>query len=116
MKYYLSFDEKGNPRERFSINENGEGKPDNIEIYEVSEYDWINKSVKLENGQVVNDPVKIKNKRINEIKSRLSAIDKEVIRPLRAIINNTGTEFDANKVSTLETEAATLREELATLI
>jgi hypothetical protein len=50
-----------------------------------------------------------------EIISRLSAIDTDSVRPLRAIADGTATDFDRQKLAALETEAATLRAELATL-
>jgi hypothetical protein len=53
--------------------------------------------------------------RRGEILGRLSAIDQESVRPLRAITDDTGTDFDRQRLSALDAEAATLRAELATL-
>ena len=51
----------------------------------------------------------------SEIGVRLSVIDLESLRPLRAIINGTQTIFDTNKLMALDAEAETLRAELLTL-
>lgn len=56
-----------------------------------------------------------KQDRIAEIKSRLGVIDALSARPLRAIIAGTATDVDKQKLTDLETEAQTLRAELATL-
>ena len=50
-----------------------------------------------------------------EIMHRLDEIDIEAVRPLRAITSGTGTDYDTNELHALESEAATLRTELATL-
>ena len=56
-----------------------------------------------------------KQARIAEIKEELEQIDIQAVRPLRAIVSNTATEFDTNKLSTLEAQAAEFRAELAEL-
>ncbi len=56
-----------------------------------------------------------KQDRITAIKSRLSAIDAESARPLRAVIAGTATDADRQKLTNLETEAQTLRAELTAL-
>lgn len=53
--------------------------------------------------------------RIAEIQHRLTMIDVESLRPLRAITAGVGTDFDKEKLFQLEVEAAGLREELAAL-
>jgi hypothetical protein len=53
--------------------------------------------------------------RKTEIIARLAEIDIASIRPLRAIADETATDFDREKLATLEAEAAELREELAKL-
>ncbi|MDR1311090.1 MAG: hypothetical protein LBK01_04340 [Burkholderiaceae bacterium] len=53
--------------------------------------------------------------RREEILSRLATIDTESIRPLRAIAEGTVEDFDREKLSALDAEAATLRAELASL-
>lgn len=58
--------------------------------------------------------------RRGEIVTRLAAIDAESIRAMRATVSATAKgkpapAFDANKLEALETEAAALRAELATL-
>lgn len=54
-------------------------------------------------------------RRKQEIKQRLAEIDTESIRPLRATVEGSGTEFDANKLTMLDAEATTLRAELASI-
>lgn len=56
-----------------------------------------------------------KQSRIAEIDARLLEIDSLSIRPLRAIQSGTATEFDTNKLATLDEEAAALRAEKKTL-
>jgi len=58
---------------------------------------------------------KIKQNRIAEIKSELSYIDYQTIRPLRAKMAGTATTIDENKLSELEAEAVKLRTELKNL-
>lgn len=53
--------------------------------------------------------------RIAAIKSWLTEIDTESARSLRAVIAGTATDVDKQKLIALETEAQTLRAELATL-
>lgn len=69
-----------------------------------------------ENGNLILDTEKIRAKqnalRVDEIKIRLSEIDNESIRPLRAVTAGTADEYDNQKLNELETEAEELREEL----
>ena len=60
-------------------------------------------------------PAQIAEARKGEILARLTAIDSESIRPLRAIATGTQTAFDADKLSALDAERATLADELAAL-
>lgn len=53
--------------------------------------------------------------RITEIDTRLTQIDFESVRPLRAISNASQTQADIDKLNELDVEAATLREERASL-
>lgn len=53
--------------------------------------------------------------RIAEIKTRLSQIDSESIRPLRAIAAGTASQFDTDKLTALETERGELVAELVAL-
>ncbi len=53
--------------------------------------------------------------RTAEIKARLTEIDFESIRPLRAKAAGNPSEKELTKLSALEAEAVTLREELETL-
>lgn len=59
--------------------------------------------------------VVFKQKRVQEIRQRLLEIDTESIRPLRATADGSATEFDTQKLATLEQEATALRTELASL-
>jgi hypothetical protein len=61
------------------------------------------------------ESAKIIEARRSEIYARLNAIDFETMRPLRAIQNGTGVQADTDKITALETEAQTLRTELAGL-
>jgi len=54
--------------------------------------------------------------RVKEIDTRLSQIDTESVRPLRAINNGTSTQYDIDKLTALDNEAETLRTERATLV
>ena len=69
-----------------------------------------------ESGNLILDTEKIKARqnavRRTEILARLSEIDSESIRPLRAVAAKTATDFDTEKLAALESEAAELREEL----
>jgi hypothetical protein len=53
--------------------------------------------------------------RRDTILGELSEIDKQCIRPLRAIAEGTATDFDREKLAALDAEATTLRAELASL-
>ena len=61
-------------------------------------------------------PEETQQQRLNEIATRLTEIDLLSIRPLRALADNTASEFDRTKLAALETEAAALREERAVLL
>ena len=58
---------------------------------------------------------KIKILRISEIKSELSHIDSQTIRPLRAKMAGTDTKTDIDKLSELESQAGVLRKEMESL-
>lgn len=53
--------------------------------------------------------------RIGEISARLTQIDVESVRPLRAKLAGTATPADDTKLAALESEASVLRTELRTL-
>jgi hypothetical protein len=53
--------------------------------------------------------------RVQEIKNRLSQIDSESIRPLRAIAAGTAVQFDTDKLTALETERKALVDEMVAL-
>ena len=76
--------------------------------------------LKLESNQEIKDgkiatkqpsEQELKQKRILEIDNRLSQIDSESIRPLRAKLANMYTEQDEAKLKSLEQEASDLRNE-----
>ena len=54
--------------------------------------------------------------RKSEIYAELESIDTQTIRPLRAVLNGTGTDLDKTKLLELETKANTLRNELKNLV
>jgi hypothetical protein len=56
-----------------------------------------------------------KAERTTEILTRLSQIDREAIRPMRAALSGTSTLYDTDKLAELEQEADKLRAELSTL-
>jgi hypothetical protein len=58
-------------------------------------------------------PEELAEQRKAEIQARLAEIDTASIRPLRAVADNTATDFDRQKLADLEAEAAALRAELA---
>jgi hypothetical protein len=60
-------------------------------------------------------PEEITEQHRSEILSRLASIDSDSARPLRAIATGNATEYDTEKLSALDEEAATLRAELAGL-
>ena len=51
----------------------------------------------------------------NEIQRQLDAIDRQSIRPQRAVSAGTDTQPDRDRLSELESEAATLRDQLAAI-
>lgn len=57
----------------------------------------------------------LKERRIAEIKTLLEANDLASVRPLRAKLADTATEYDTIKLLELESEASALRQELASL-
>lgn len=73
----------------------------------------------IKNGDAFENPQpsqeQIKQLRIAQIQSRLNQIDMESVRPIRAIQKGVGTEFDTQKLDSLENEAETLRSEIRTL-
>ena len=81
--------------------------------YDVKTKQMVEKEVEMD----MPDPTLIENeRRVQEIKQRLSEIDTESIRPLRATVDGSATEFDTQKLATLEAEARGLRTELKSLV
>jgi hypothetical protein len=60
-------------------------------------------------------PEELAAQRKAEILARLAAIDIDSIRPLRSLAEGAATDYDTDKLATLEAEAAELRAELAAL-
>jgi hypothetical protein len=60
-------------------------------------------------------PEELEARRKADIIGRLAEMDTLSIRPLRAIADNTATDFDREKLAALEAEAAELRAELKTM-
>ena len=80
--------------------------------YDVKTKQMVEKEVEMD----MPDPQIMENeRRVQEIKQRLSEIDTESIRPLRATVDGSATEFDTQKLAALEQEAMALRTELASL-
>ena len=69
--------------------------------------------LKLITQKEIDDKIKIL--RISEIKSELSHIDSQTIRPLRAKMLGTDTKSDIDKLSELEIQAGVLRKEMESL-
>lgn len=53
--------------------------------------------------------------RISELKGQLDSLDAQAVRPLRAIVSGTDTEYDHTKLDNLEAQATAIRQELAEL-
>ena len=80
--------------------------------YDVKTKQMAEKEVEMD----MPDPQIIENeRRVQETKQRLAEIDTESIRPLRATVDGSATEFDTQKLAALEAEAQALRTELASL-
>ena len=80
--------------------------------YDVSTKQRVEKEVEME----MPDPAIIeKERRVQEIRQRLSEIDTESIRPLRATVDGSAAEFDTQKLTALEQEATALRTEMKSL-
>ena len=60
-------------------------------------------------------PAVVHARRIDELMAKLDQIDRQSIRPLRAIAKGMGTVFDRQRLEELEIEAEKIREELAGL-
>ena len=57
-------------------------------------------------------PQEISRRRQSEIAAKLDELDRQSTRPLRAIIQGKGTDFDTRKLAAIETEVELLRDEL----
>ena len=56
-----------------------------------------------------------KQARISELKEQLDSLDTQTVRPLRAIVSGTDTEYDHTKLENIEAQAEEIRRELAEL-
>jgi hypothetical protein len=103
----IKTDENGNIIQTATVGDIG-GEEIDLSMYKLGE-----------NNILIPDTEKIQARentiRSEEIKTRLDEIDTLSIRPLRAVLTNTATEFDTAKLVELETEAQTLRTELGGL-
>lgn len=83
------------------------------------DYDSKTQGCFYKNGAWVVEDVDVnataREERKTEMLARLSAIDLESLRPLRAIAQGVATDYDSEKLATLEAEAVELRAELASL-
>lgn len=82
-----------------------------------STYHW--KTVEDESGQlvdiVIEEPPASYEQQIAELKSELEEIDRQAIRPLRAIAAGTDTEEDRAALADLEEQAEQIRSQIAEL-
>ena len=123
-KYYIDIDENRKILGRYLLSIHGENIPSTAQ--EVSE-EVFNTSIQ-ENHNYLNDDLKtcykeyektqeeINEIRKQEIYTELDSVDTQTIRPLRAVLNGTGTDLDKTKLLELETKANTLRNELKNLV
>lgn len=103
----IKTDENGNIIQTASVGEIPGGTDIDLSMYKYVDGSLIPNEEKIRARQ--------KAVRTAEIKARLSEIDFESIRPLRAKADGNSTEEDEAKLSALEAEAVTLREELEAL-
>ena len=71
------------------------------------------KSIKTAEELQAEKDLAAKQARISEIKAELQRLDLVSVRPLRAINAGTDTQQDRDKLTELDAEAETLRQELA---
>jgi hypothetical protein len=97
-------------------------KIENDKLIELSEIEKmieglekIPEGFEIKENELVETEERKKENEIMKIKGRLSEIDNETIRPLRAKLAGTNTEEDEKKLIDLETEAEKLRNELSIL-
>ncbi len=72
--------------------------------------------VALSDDEIEQRKVQSNQRRINEINQRLTQIDLDSVRPLRAVTAGTANDFDKQKLAKLDTEANELRNELKALV
>lgn len=104
----MALNENAIPLENFIVQDAGDGPY-------ISHWDESLGPLPTEEQLAEGWQLHLKNQRKAEIFARLSAIDLETVRPLRAVTAGAGTEYDTNKLAALEAEAKELRDELATL-
>ena len=92
-------------------------KQRDVDFGEIYTADSLPDEDKLALGLITQKDIddKTKRNRIAEIKSELSHIDSQTIRPLRAKMAGTDTKSDIDKLSELEIQAGVLRKEMESL-
>jgi len=116
MKLLHKIDANGFFIEDVILQDNEQATPDLISIQPVGFHKPKWSGGKWVEGLTAPELTAVKNtQRKAEIIARLSKIDIEALRPLREVANNTATKFDTDKLTKLDTEAKTLRTELAGL-
>lgn len=125
MKKYIDFDGDGILKARYdsAINKTIPGSA--VEVPEALFRQTIRETdgqwqINRETGEISKHPFPpppppTLEQQIAEIHARLTEIDLESVRPLRAIAAGESTQADHDKLSALASEASALREQLATL-
>lgn len=101
---------------QFRIYHDGEENPPIYDMNSIPLYKWTdgniihrtNEEIEEERAALLNSP----SSRIAEIKRKLTRLDAQTIRPLRAILAGTSTYKDKDKLEEIEVEAEKLREEM----
>ena len=83
-----------------------------VEMYEKKKDVKPPEGYKLQGDAFIPTADTLKEQEKQEAKTRLAEIDKESVRPLRAIAAGTQTKEDTDKLTKLEAEAKALREKL----
>ena len=83
-----------------------------VEMYPTKKSVPAPEGYKLQGDAFIPTADTLKERETQEAKTRLVEIDKESVRPLRAIAAGTQTKEDTDKLAELEAEAKALREKL----
>ena len=114
-KYYYATTEKIESLEtRHTPERLKELRPEyrNTEFYTAKKSVPTPEGYKLDGDNFVPTADTLKERERQEAKARLAEIDKESVRPLRAVAAGTQTQADTDKLAALEAEAETLRAKL----